>query len=187
MIKNIIVKENQKRVIPVIWTGEESELNYQIRLAGRGADVVLLMLLLGSGNSTITVKTNVVHESPNTKSRIIVKGALNDASRADFEGFVKIERGAKQSNTWLASHLLLLSDSAGGRAVPNLEIIENDVKAGHAATVGKVNEIELFYLMSRGLSKEASTKLLIQGFLESLLSEFPLKDAVSARKKLRWT
>lgn len=186
MTKNIILKEDQKRIIPIVWTGEEDELDYQIKLSGRGADVTLLMLLLGKDKKNLVIKADVIHEKPDTKSRVIVKGALDDSSHIDFEGLVKIEYGAKHSNTWLAAHLLLLSHEASGSAVPKLEIIENDVKAGHASTVGRVNEMELFYLMSRGLSKKASMNLVVQGFLESLLAEFPLKDAVNARNKLKW-
>ena len=187
MIKNIIVKKDQRKIIPIIWTGKENEFVYQIRLTGRGANVILLMLLLGDKDKKLNIKTNVIHEDSDTKSRVIIKGALDDLSQVNFEGMVRIEHGAKRSNAWLAAHLLLLSDGAGGTAVPKLEIIENEVKAGHASTVGKINDMELFYLMSRGLTKETSTKLIVQGFLESLLSEFPIKDVVNARKKLKWT
>lgn len=185
-MNSIIVKQNQKKVIPIIWTGEEKEFDYQIKLGGQGADLLFLMLLFGTGGSDLTIRTKVIHEYPDTKSRVIIKGALTDSSRVDFEGLVKIENGAKKSDTWLAAHLLLLSDQAGGKAVPNLEISENDVKAGHATTIGKLNDMELFYLMSRGLTKETSTKLIVQGFLGSLLREFPTKDALSAKKKLKW-
>lgn len=186
MSKKIIVKKNEKRVVPVIWTGKQDEFDYQIKLTGQGADLTLLMLLLGNGSKNLVINTDVIHQASDTKSRIIVKGALNDSSHVDFEGLVKIEHGAKRSNAWLAAHMLLLSEQAGGRAVPKLEIIENDVKAGHASTVGKVDELQLFYLMSRGLTKEASTRLVVQGFLESILSEFPVKDAAKARKELKW-
>jgi Fe-S cluster assembly protein SufD len=186
MKREIIVKKDEKKVIPVIWTGDEAEMNYSISLAGQGADATLLMLLLGDEDKTAAVNTTVLHQKPDTVSRVIVKGALRDKSRVDFEGLVKVERGAKRSNAWLASHILLLSDQSGGRAVPNLEIDENDVKAGHAATVGKVNELELFYLMSRGISKEAATNLIVQGFLQSLLNEFPSAVGKKARKELKW-
>lgn len=186
MSKHIVIRQNQKKTIPIIWTGKENEFDYEIRLAGRGAEVLFPMLLLGDGTSNLIVKAKVIHESPDTKSRVIIKGALSDSSKVDFEGLVLIKHGAKKSNAWLAAHLLLLSDSAGGKAVPNLEILENDVKAGHASTIGKVSETELFYLMSRGLTREISTKLIVQGFLENLLGEFPVKEALTARKKLKW-
>jgi Fe-S cluster assembly protein SufD len=187
MNKNIIIKKDQNRVIPVIWDGKEDNLNYTIKLKGEGADLTLLMLILANKNRGLTVRTNIIHEVPNTKSRVIIKGALSGAAHVDFEGIVKVVPGAKNTNAWLAAHLLLLSRQAGGRAVPNMEIAENEVKAGHAATVGKINEIELFYLMSRGLSKEAATRLIVQGFLESIVSEFPLNEAERVRKKLKWT
>jgi len=186
MIK-INVLKNQKKIIPIIWTGKEKDFNYQIRLSGRGADATLLMLLLGNKNKNLSVTTDVIHEKPDTKSRVVIKGALNDFSNVNFEGLVKIDKGAKNSNAWLAAHLLLLSDDAGGRAVPKLEISENDVKAGHASTVGKIDETQLFYLMSRGINNETAKRLVVQGFLESIINEFPIKDALMARKKLKWT
>jgi Fe-S cluster assembly protein SufD len=186
MTRNIQVLENQKKVIPIIWTGKETDFNFRIRLAGRGAKLTLLMLLLGVGDRKLSIITDVTHEKPNTQSQVVIKGALSDFSNVNFEGLVKIEKGAKNSKAWLAAHLLLLSNSAGGRAVPKLEILENDVKAGHASTIGKIDDAELFYLMSRGLTKETAKKLVVQGFLESILMEFPIKDAESARKKLKW-
>lgn len=185
-MKSEVLAKDQKKIIPLIWTGEENEINYQINLVGQGSDVTLLMLLLGKNQNSLKVTTNIIHQGPDTKSRVIIKGALDDMSKIDFEGKVVIEKGAKRSNAWLAAHLLLLSNSASGSAVPNLEISENEVKAGHASTVGKVSDTELFYLMSRGLTEKASTKLIVQGFLESILNEFPLKDAKIARKNLKW-
>ena len=185
MSKKIVVGQNEKKLIPIIWTGKENTLDYQIRLVGRGAEVSYLMLLVGTNATKLKLNTTVVHESPNTNSRIIIKGILDNSSGVDFEGLVKINKGAKKSNTQLAAHLLLLSDKAKGRVVPNLEISENEVKAGHAATVGKINEMQLFYLMSRGLSKKSSTKLIIQGFLENIISEFPVDEAAKIRKKLK--
>jgi Fe-S cluster assembly protein SufD len=99
---------------------------------------------------------------------VIVKGVLDDSSKVDFEGLTKIDRGAKNSNAWLESRLLLISDKATGRAVPNLEISENEVKAGHAATVGKIDETEIFYLMSRGLPRNQAVKLIVDGFIGDL-------------------
>ncbi len=187
MSKYINIQKNQNRIVPIIWDGHKQKLDYTIKLKGEGADITFLILVIAEGNKNLTIRTNVIHEAPNTKSRVIIKGALQDASYIDFEGMVKVVPGAKNTNAWLAAHILLLSQQARGRAVPNLEIAENEVSAGHAATVGKIDEIELFYLMSRGLSKEASTRLIVQGFLESLISEFPINEARKARKKLKWT
>jgi Fe-S cluster assembly protein SufD len=105
----------------------------------------------------------------------------------DFTGLVKIKKGSIGANAWFSANLLLLSKKAKGRAVPSLEILENDIKAGHATTVGKVDDQELFYLMSRGLSKIKARDLIIQGFLSGFLQEFPDgKIKEEALKKLKY-
>jgi Fe-S cluster assembly protein SufD len=134
--------------------------------------------------SKLDLKTNIYHQKPNTYSRVIVKGALDDSAYINFDGLVKIEPGAKGTNTWLAAHILLLSKQARGRAVPSLEILENDIKAGHATTVGRVNDLELFYLMSRGLSEKVSKSLIVHGFLSKIINEFPDELATNAKKEL---
>ena len=184
MQNNIIIKQNEEKILPILWTGQETDLFYNIHLAGNNAKLTLLALLLGKKTDKIYLQTNIYHDSPNTQSRVIVKGALNDTASVNFEGLVKIEPGAKGTNAWLAAHILLLSNHAKGRAVPSLEIAENDIKAGHATTVGKVNDLELFYLQSRGISEKTAKSLIVNGFLSNILNEFPKDIAASARKQL---
>lgn len=173
MNKKITILENEELVLPVVWTGAEKDFSFNISLNGKGASVTLLLLLLGRMENSVRINANIYHNMPETKSRVIVKGVLNDSSSVDFDGLVKIEKGSKGSNAWLSTHLMLLSKEAAGRAVPSLEILENDIKAGHAVTVGRVDDKEMFYLMSRGLSKKQSKQLIIQGFLSRFLDEFP--------------
>lgn len=172
-MKNIIIKDNEELVLPVVWLGKEKEINYNIRLAGISSSLTFLMLLLGKKEDKIKIQININHQNKETKSKVIVKGILGDSANVDFNGLVKIEPGSKGSNAWLSADLLLLSGRAKGRAVPALEILENDIKAGHATTVGKVSDAELFYLMSRGLSKTKAQDLIIQGFLSGFLQTFP--------------
>jgi len=168
-MKNIIIKKNENLVLPVIWRGKKKEISYNIKLAGVGSSLTFLMLLLGKKEDKVKIQVNVDHQNIETKSKIIVKGIVDDSASIDFNGLVKIEKGSKGSNAWLSANLLLLSDRVKGRAVPALEILENDVKAGHAMTIGKINDTELFYLMSRGLSKAKATDLIVQGFLNGFL------------------
>jgi len=172
-MKNIFVKENEELVLPVLWTGEETELVYDITLAEKGASIKFLGLLLGNENKGLKLKIVVTHQAENTKSEVIIKSAVCDTSQIFFDGLIKIEKGAKGTDAWLAAHLLLLSQKARGIAVPNLEILENDIKAGHATTVGRINDLELFYLMSRGLSEEKAKQLIVEGFLQSVIDQFP--------------
>lgn len=183
-MNEITIKANETRVIPVLWMGEETQLSYSIKLAGKGASITLLILLLGKETNKLDLVTNIYHEKPETTSKIIVKGALDGQAQVNYDGLVKIEPGAKGTNAWLAAHLLLLSNKAKGRAVPSLEILENDIKAGHATTVGRVNDLEMFYLRSRGISERSAKALIIQGFLNSMLSEFPADSAAKAMKEL---
>ncbi|MEK7571918.1 MAG: SufD family Fe-S cluster assembly protein [Patescibacteria group bacterium] len=184
-MKNVIIKENETLVLPILWTGEESEISYEVLLSGQGASVAILGLLLGKDDAALQIKINVTHAAKNTKSEVILKGALTDAAKVNFEGLVKINHGATGTNAWLAAHLLLLSDKSKGRAIPSLEILENDIKAGHATTVGRINDIEMFYLMSRGLSREQAKQFVVQGFLASILEKFPREFQQKAKKNVR--
>jgi Fe-S cluster assembly protein SufD len=182
-----IKKENEEIVIPVVWIGKEKEINYDISLDGVGSSLIFLMLLLGEKEGKVKININVNHQAKETKSKVIIKGVINDSASVDFEGLVKIEKGSKGANAWLSANLLLLSKTAKGRAMPALEILENDIKAGHATTVGKVNDQELFYLMSRGLSKTKARDLIIQGFLSGFLNDFPDgKIKTEALNKLKY-
>jgi Fe-S cluster assembly protein SufD len=131
------------------------------------------MLLIGKESNLVNIDIKIEHQRPSTKRNIVVRGVLGDSASVDFNGLVIIDQGSKLSNAWLAAHLLLLSDKARGRAVPSLEILENDIKAGHATTVGKVDENEIFYLMSRGFTRQKAKEVIIQGFLGGFLNEFP--------------
>lgn len=183
-MKKVIIKENEQKIIPVLWTGKETELSYDITLGGRGASVKFLGLLLGKEQQSLSLKVLVTHQAPETKSEIVIKSTLTDSAKVDISGLVKIESGAVGTNAWLAAHLLLLSEKAKGIAIPSLEILENDIKAGHATTVGRLNDMELFYLMSRGLSRQTAKQLVVQGFLQSMIEQFPQALAKKAGKEL---
>lgn len=183
-MKNIVVKKNENLVLPLLWIGQETELSYDIKLVGNGASVKFLGLLLGKENQSLNLSIRVSHEAKNTKSDVIIKGALFDTAKVNIDGLTKIEKGAKGTNAWLGSHILLLSEKAKGKAVPSLEILENDIKAGHASTVGRIDDIEMFYLMSRGLSFEIAKKLIVNGFLQSMIQSFPKALAAKAEKEI---
>lgn len=172
-LKYLSLGKDEKIFLPIFWNGDGEEININISLEGDGSSIRILGLLIGKKQDKVDIKINVSHVGQNTKSEIIFKGALEDESGVNFEGLVKINKNAKKTNAWLAVHLLLLSDKASGRAIPSLEILENDIKAGHATTVGKVNDLEMFYLQSRGLSRKKAKQLIVEGFLQSVIEQFP--------------
>jgi Fe-S cluster assembly protein SufD len=139
---------------------------------------------LGGEEHNLKLALHVIHEAPQTTSNVIIKSALSDNAQVSIDGLVTIASGAKKSKAWLAAHLLLLSNKAKGRAVPSLEILENDIKAGHATTVGKIDEEALFYLMSRGLPRKRAKQLIVEGFLQDMINEMPPALAKRAKKNL---
>ncbi len=125
---------------------------------------------------------DIIHKKPHLKSLTLVKAVVYDKARFDLEGKLIIQKGAKLTDAYLRIDVLLMSEGATARAVPSLEITEDDVKGGHGATIGQVDAEQLFYLKNRGLSPEQSEKLLIEGFTLDLIQKVSNE---SDRKLLR--
>lgn len=180
----IIVKKNENKIVPFIWiNGKEQEVFIEARLSGEGASLKIVGIFLGSDNRSIVFNTSVIHEAPKTKSLTTLRGVFKEHSLFNNDGLVRINKGAKGADGFFASKILLFDD-AKGRSVPSLEIDENELKAGHASTVGRPDEQQLFYLRSRGLSKEAAEKLIISGFFEPLLGVLSDIEQKATRNKL---
>ena len=145
----------------------------EIILAGENSSVEVVGLVMGKGSEEKSLEAYITHVAPNTKSDVKVRAVLKDKSTFAFRGNVKIEKGAKGANAYLRSDALLFDDAKMGDDTPALEILEPDVKAGHAATIGKVDEQMLFYLMSRGLSRKQAEGMLVEGFIS------PIKDVIA--------
>jgi len=183
MSSRIVVSAGEKLILPLLWTGGGAAMNYDITLAEPGASVRIVGLMIGRNDSAANCNIVVNHAAPQTTSEVTIKTALSGNSSAEITGLVKVQPGAKGSKAWFAANILL-SDKATGQAVPSLEILENDVSVGHAATVGRISNDEVFYLMSRGLSREAATKLIISGFLQDIIDKLPPELALRAQKEL---
>jgi len=134
-------------------------------------DTELLGLFVGRESEFRKIKLKIIHRKPDLKSNILIKAVLWDNSRFDFEGDLVIEKGARNTDTYLKAQVLIMSDGAIARAVPSLEIKEDEVKGGHGATVGQVDEEQLFYLQSRGLSRKDAEETLVEGFVKEILEK----------------
>lgn len=182
--KEFIVERNEDKVIPYIWiNGEDKEVVLNARLTGEGATVKIVGVFLGTENSSIIFNTNVMHEAEKTKSLTIIRGVFKNNSSFNNDGMVRINKGAKGADGYFASKILLF-DNAKGRSVPSLEIDENELKAGHASTVGRPDEEQLFYLQSRGLSEKEAEELLISGFFKPAIAMLPLNKQKNIEKQL---
>lgn len=128
-------------------------------------------VFVGRDSQQLKSHINVVHNKPNLTSLTIVKAILFDSSVFNFTGNLVINQGARNTDTYLKASVLMLSERARATAVPSLEIMENNVKGGHGATVSKLDPEEIFYLRAKGLSLENATSLLLHGFLNEISSK----------------
>src|SRR3972149_3911849 len=165
-MNRVVLNKDQKEIIPFELL--EGQKRLEVVLAGEGAEVEIVGLVIGKGSDERSLETYITHSAPNTKSKVNVRAVLRGKAKFDFRGNVKIEKGAKGADAYLRSDALLFDDAKMGDDTPALEILEPDVKAGHAATIGKVDENMLFYLMTRGISRKQAEKLLVEGFIKPI-------------------
>ena len=121
-----------------------------------------------TGKQHADFMVNMNHTVPQTSSNVIAKGVLDGSSTSVFRGMIKIAKEAQKTSSFLQDHALLISDKAIANNIPGLLIDANDVAAKHGATVGQLDEEQLFYLMSRGLTRNEAEQLIVNGFLGSL-------------------
>ncbi|MBI2622329.1 SufD family Fe-S cluster assembly protein [Candidatus Microgenomates bacterium] len=180
----ITVKKGEEKVIPIVWTdGQDQELTIEASLVGEGASLNILGVVLGDEDRQFILHTNIYHQAPKTKSRVNIRGVLHDHAQFDNEGLIHIAKGAKGADGFFTARVLLF-DEAKGRSIPSLEIDENEVKAGHAATTGQVDQTMLFYLQSRGLSEKKAERLIVSGFFEPIIKELSENQQVSIKEKI---
>lgn len=145
-------------------------------LKGKGSTSDSKMIAIGTGGQRMSLTTQAVHFGRNTESDMITRAVMKDNATAIINGITKIEKGATKSNGQQTEKVLMLSPKARGDANPILLIDEDDVKAGHAASVGQVNPEQVHYLMSRGITRQEAERLIIYGFLEPIVAEIPLEE-----------
>ena len=127
-----------------------------------------LEIIFGIKDQSFDVTSNLIHNGQNSRGRVLVKSVMKDNSKSLFKGMIKIGKNAKASESYLAGHAILLDKGAKSDAIPGLEIETNEVKATHSASVVQLDEAQIFYLMSRGLSRELAKREIVSGFLEPL-------------------
>ncbi len=147
-------------------------------LEGPGSNSDMLGLYFADEDQHFDHNTRQDHVSDNANSDLLYKGALYDSARAVFRGIIKVHPGAQQTDAYQTNRNLLLSNRARADSLPNLEIEADDVRCSHGATIGHLDEEELFYLMSRGLGRSMAESLVIFGFLGEVLERLELPGVV---------
>ncbi|AZK48158.1 Fe-S cluster assembly protein SufD [Paenibacillus lentus] len=144
-------------------------------LKGNGSTSDAKVIAIGSGSQKMNYTTRAVHFGKNSDSQMITRAVMREQATAIINGVTKIEHGATKANGEQTEKVLMLSPKARGDANPILLIDEDDVTAGHAASVGQVNPEQIYYLMSRGITKEEAERLIIYGFLAPVVADIPLE------------
>ncbi|MNI21033.1 FeS cluster assembly protein SufB [compost metagenome] len=153
-------------------------------LKGNGSDSDAKVICVGTEAQKLNLTTRAVHFGKFSTSDMITRAVMRDESTAIINGITKIEKGANGTNGLQTEKVLMLSPKARGDANPILLIDEDDVKAGHAASVGQVNPDLVYYLMSRGITKIQAEKLIIYGFLAPVVSQIPLRNVEEQLQRL---
>jgi Fe-S cluster assembly protein SufB len=147
-----------------------------------GARGEMLSMAFAGPNQIQDAGSKMIHFAPNTTSKITSKSISKGGGRASYRGMVKVYKGAKGVKSNVVCDALLLDPRSRSDTYPYIEIDEDDVTIGHEASVSKVGEEQLFYLMSRGLSEEDATTMVVSGFIEPLVKELPMEYAVEMNR-----
>ncbi|MBV8340641.1 MAG: Fe-S cluster assembly protein SufD [Candidatus Eremiobacteraeota bacterium] len=152
--------------------GRFARTDVEVELRGPGAESDMLGLVFAEDRQQFDYRTLQGHRSPNTRSDLLFKAALDDQSHASYTGVIVIDRGAQRSDAYQANRNLLLKEGARADTEPMLEIEADDVRCTHGATVGPVDEEQLFYARSRGLEADAAARLIVEGFFAEVFEKF---------------
>jgi Fe-S cluster assembly protein SufB len=147
-----------------------------------GARGEILSIAFASAGQHQDAGAKLVHAAPHTSGRIVSKSISKNGGRASYRGLVKVEPGAKKSRSSVVCDALILDDRSRSDTYPYIEIEEQDVSIGHEASVSKIGEEQLFYLMSRGLSEAEASTMIVGGFIEPLVKELPMEYAVEMNR-----
>jgi Fe-S cluster assembly protein SufD len=164
---------------------KKGKVRIQNDLAGPGATSRVTGAYFADGEQHLDYDTFQEHIAPNTTSDFAFKGALREQARSVWRGMIRVEPDAQKTNAYQENRNLLLSESAHADSIPGLEIMANDVRCTHGATVGQVDREQLFYLMARGLSRGEAERLIVRGFFSDRIELEPVREALGEALEAR--
>jgi len=168
--KNIVLKKANEVLRLIIQFSEKvpKSTNFTITLKGKRSGIEIFWVYKGGKKLESDIGLYILHDAPETISRINFKAVLDDESKVRFNGTIHITKKAKLSDAYLSAKALMLSEKSIAFVKPNLEVKADEVKAQHGSSIGRISKSDLFYLQSRGIPKEKAKKLLADAFLHDL-------------------
>ena len=152
-------------------------------LKEKGARAEILSIAMASTPGQVQDSGGkAIHEAPNTHSRIISKSISGKGGRASYRGVVKVIAGAENCKSYVQCDALILDDKSRSDTYPYIDINDNQVDIGHEASVSRVGDDQLFYLMSRGLDQNAARTMIVNGFIEPFVKQLPMEFAVEMNR-----
>ena len=149
-----------------------------VSVEGKDARSEILSAYLGDGTQVHDIRTLQDHVAPRTTSELLCQGAVAGTSRSVYSGLIRVHRGAVRSDARQTNHNLVLDEGAHADSVPNLDILENDVRCSHASTVGPVDEDQRYYIESRGVAPEMAEGLIVRGFFDAIIDRSPVPAVI---------
>lgn len=150
-----------------------------LELAGKGASGRMSGFYFTDGNQHLDHDTQQNHLAPNTTSDLLFKGALRERSRSVWQGMIYVAPGAQKTDGYQANRNLVLSPQARADSIPGLEILADDVRCTHGATVGKIDPDQVYYLRSRGIPYQDAERLIVEGFFDPIMQRIPFEGVRS--------
>jgi Fe-S cluster assembly protein SufD len=167
---------------------KKGKVRIQNDLAGRGATSRVTGAYFADGSQHLDYDTFQEHIAPSTTSDFAFKGALRDRATSVWRGMIRVEPDAQKTNAYQENRNLLLSELAHADSIPGLEIMANDVRCTHGATISQVDRDELFYCMARGLTRGEAERLIVRGFYQEIFDRIdfdPVREALQAALEAR--
>jgi Fe-S cluster assembly protein SufB/Fe-S cluster assembly protein SufD len=157
-------------------------------LNGVGASVQDAQVVFGNNEQSFDLSANLIHQKPSTEGQVVQRSVLKNKSKSLFKGMIKILENASKSKSFLSGRSILLDKDAKSDSIPGLEILTNDVKATHSASVAQIDEEQIFYLGTRCLDRSDAEKIIVEGFLEpmSRLMSYQVRAWISYLIESKW-
>jgi len=162
--------------------GRMTKANGYFNMNGSGSRAFVNGFMFGDARQHFHLHTLQRHLQPHTTSDLLIKCCLKDRARSVYQGLIQVAKDAQRTDAYQANRNLLLSDLARADSIPGLEILANDVRCTHGATLGHVDSEQLYYLMARGLPRLEAQRLIVEAFFEPVIERIPLE---TVRERLR--
>jgi Fe-S cluster assembly protein SufD len=176
-INSTVWRDGQFNSLAVGVGGRQTKSDIATFLQAAGASSEIYGVILGAASEHFNFNTIQEHNAPDTKSNINYRVAVKDESSSVYQGIIRVDKTAQRTVAYQSNKNLILGGNATADSVPKLEILANDVKCSHGATVGPVDREQLFYLRSRGLTPTEAEELVVLGFFRQVIESFPLASA----------